>query len=130
MLSAPVVECEELNSFYDKYGFEHLNSAQKEAVQTINGKALLFAVPGSGKTTVLIARVGYLLYGQKDFSITADRLMNLTFTRAVAEEMRERYKLKFKSADVPAFKTIHSFCWSEIISLLQLKNFPMPTRWC
>lgn len=128
LLSAPVVECEDLNSFCDKYGFEHLNSAQKEAVQTVNGKVLLFAVPGSGKTTVLIARVGYLLYEQKIFPITADRLMNLTFTRAAAEEMKERYKLKFKSADVPAFKTIHSFCWSEIIPALRSKNFPMPTK--
>lgn len=120
---------DELKAFCDKYGYEHLNHAQKAAIQTITGKSLLFAVPGSGKTTVLIARTGYMLHGQKSVSITPDMLMNLTFTRAAAKEMADRYISKFPDdmgKALPAFKTIHSFCISEIIPLLRERNFPMP----
>ena len=38
-----------------------LNSQQVEAVQTLSGATLLLAVPGSGKTTVIIARLGVLI---------------------------------------------------------------------
>lgn len=119
----------DFENFFVDYGFENLNTVQKNAVQTVNGKSLLFAVPGSGKTTVIIARTGYLLYGQKDFPITADMLVNLTFTRAAATEMIERYSKNFdklEANEIPIFKTIHSFCWSEIIPELKFRNFPMP----
>lgn len=111
--------------FRDKYGFQHLNDAQIDAVQTVNGKSLLFAVPGSGKTTVLIARAGYLLYGQKDFSINADMLMNLTFTRAAAAEMSDRFVKIFQTVRAPDFRTIHSFCYKIIYELKQ-RGFPIP----
>lgn len=35
-----------------------LNKQQQEAVQAVRGPVLLLAVPGSGKTTVLVARLG------------------------------------------------------------------------
>ena len=35
-----------------------LNIQQKEAVQSVDGPVLLLAVPGSGKTTVLVTRLG------------------------------------------------------------------------
>ena len=39
-----------------------LNTQQKEAVQSVDGPVLLLAVPGSGKTTVLVTRLGYMVY--------------------------------------------------------------------
>ena len=39
-----------------------LNQQQKEAVQSTKGAVLLLAVPGSGKTTVLVTRLGYMIY--------------------------------------------------------------------
>ena len=44
--------------FAAKY-LTHLNPQQKKAVQTVDGATLLLAVPGSGKTTVLVTRLGY-----------------------------------------------------------------------
>ena len=41
-----------------------LNQQQKEAVQSTKGPVLLLAVPGSGKTTVLVTRLGYMIYAK------------------------------------------------------------------
>ena len=43
-------------SFKTEYGFP-LDPEQSEACKTVDGKVLLLAVPGSGKTTVMIARM-------------------------------------------------------------------------
>ena len=39
-----------------------LNSQQEQAVKAVKGPTLLLAVPGSGKTTTLIARIGYMVH--------------------------------------------------------------------
>ena len=63
----PAPKPEDLNdnpeylSFKQQYGIE-LNKQQERAVQSIAGANLLLAVPGSGKTTVLIARIGYMVH--------------------------------------------------------------------
>lgn len=44
-----------------------LNEQQERAVRTAEGSVLLLAVPGSGKTTVLVARLGYLIFCRKIF---------------------------------------------------------------
>lgn len=68
-----------------------LSDEQKRAIQAVDGRVLLFAVPGSGKTTVLTIRAGYLLFGRHGRQIAASEIINLTFTRAAARSMRERF---------------------------------------
>ena len=41
-----------------------LNDVQREAVRCANGPLLLLASPGSGKTTTLNMKIGYLLLEQ------------------------------------------------------------------
>ncbi|MBO4534610.1 MAG: UvrD-helicase domain-containing protein, partial [Clostridia bacterium] len=64
--------------FWAKYGHE-LNAKQRAAVRQITGANLLLAVPGSGKTTVLVHRVGYMcLVG----GIAPEHILTMTYTVA------------------------------------------------
>lgn len=64
-----------------------LNEQQAEAVQAVEGPVLLLAVPGSGKTTVLVSRLGYMLAQ----GIPAERILTMTYTVAAAADMRRRF---------------------------------------
>jgi DNA helicase-2/ATP-dependent DNA helicase PcrA len=63
-----------------------LNEEQCQAVTAPEGPVVVFAGPGSGKTTVLTRRVLYLL----EQGNSANQLMVVTFTRAAANEMKAR----------------------------------------
>ena len=90
-----------------------LNPQQQQAVQTIDGAVLLLAVPGSGKTTVVIARIGNMIYNN---NVPPSEILTLTFSVAAARDMRERYVGIFgdEFAGELQFKTIHSFCFGVI----------------
>lgn len=56
-----------------------LNEQQMQAVQATEGPVLLLAVPGSGKTTVLVSRLGYMIYC---LGITPESILTVTYTVA------------------------------------------------
>lgn len=117
---------QQVDQFCKKYNFTHLSTEQRLAVQAIKGKYLLFAVPGSGKTTVMMARVGYMIHA---CGIRASQLMTMTFTKASAKEMCDRYRRYFPDetgSDMPDFRTIHSFCMGIAIPRLQRAGFTCP----
>lgn len=63
-----------------------LNPAQKEAVENIDGAALIIAGAGSGKTRVLTCRIANILeHGHEPETVLA-----LTFTNKASKEMKER----------------------------------------
>ena len=98
--------------FSDNYSIS-LNDQQIEAAQTINGPCLLLAVPGSGKTTVLVTRLGYMIHG---CDIDPDSILTLTYTIAATKDMKERYINLFGSEEkVPKFRTIDGVC-AKILS--------------
>ncbi len=97
----------DLDAFCAQYAIS-LNPQQRAAVLRERGETLLLAVPGSGKTTVLIARIGYLIFCR---GVPADNILCITYTKAAAEEMETRFQTKFGTeAGSPNFATINSLC--------------------
>lgn len=93
------------NEFKSQFNF-NLNPQQEAAVQAIDGPVLLLAVPGSGKTTVLVTRLGYMLYVR---GIRPERILTMTYTVAATRDMRERFASTFGNelADKLEFRTIN-----------------------
>lgn len=56
-----------------------LNPQQRAAVAAVDGPVLLLAVPGSGKTTVLITRLGYMT---EVCGIAPESILTMTYTVA------------------------------------------------
>ena len=83
-----------------------LNAQQQEAAKRIQGETLLLAVPGSGKTTVIISRLGYMI---KALNIDPQTILTLTFSRAGTRDLKHRYIQYFGTDENPSFSTIHSF---------------------
>ncbi len=69
---------------------KNLNKEQKEAVKYTKGPQIISAGAGTGKTTVLTYKIGYLIYFKK---ISPYKILALTFTKKAADEMKERIKL-------------------------------------
>ncbi len=93
-----------------------LNSYQMEAVTDENDACIVNANVGSGKTTVLIAKILYLHYEKK---IPLEKMVVLTFTNKAAGEIIERLKKKepgLTEEQVQFFGTFHS------VAMRMLKN--------
>lgn len=88
-----------------------LNEIQKKAVLHTEGPLLLLASPGSGKTTTIIMRIGYLI---EEKSIDPSRIKAITFSQASATDMKERYSRFFPKLLPVDFSTIHSFAFKVV----------------
>ena len=96
------------NEFFERY-LRHLSSQQLDAVRTTDGPVLLLAVPGSGKTTVLVNRLGYMLYCK---GINPENILTLTYTIAATRDMSERFRSIFGEdfSYSLEFRTINGIC--------------------
>lgn len=65
-----------------------LSKTQKEAITHKQGPMLVLAGPGSGKTLVITKRTRYLI---EQLGVNPTRILVITFTKAAAEEMKERF---------------------------------------
>ncbi|MDF2548359.1 MAG: hypothetical protein K0R93_3257 [Anaerosolibacter sp.] len=91
----------------------NLNEQQKSAVLHKDGPAIVLAVPGAGKTTMLICRTAYLILYHK---VKPEQILSITFSKASAKDMSKRFNSLFGSAvkgTVP-FSTIHGFAYKLI----------------
>ena len=90
--------------------------SQSEAIRHQDGPLLVLAGPGSGKTTVVTKRVQYLV---QDCHISPSSILVITFTKAAATEMKERFlRLMEQSEEKPqgygnvSFGTFHAVFFS------------------
>ena len=65
------------------------NPAQKAAIHHVQGPCEVLAGPGSGKTFVIVQRILYLI---RCCGISPSHILVLTFSRAAAAQMRQRYR--------------------------------------
>lgn len=99
-----------------------LNGYQKEAVFDESRALLVNAHVGSGKTTVLIAKVLYLSL-EKDVDFRD--MVVLTFTNKAADEMKERIKKHFPELndnDIPYVGTFHSVAKTLLSTVLAVED--------
>lgn len=82
-----------------------LNEAQQRAVRHVEGPMMVLAGPGSGKTTVITERVRFLVQEQE---VPAENILVITFTKAAATEMKERYLAENPGSTGVWFGTFHS----------------------
>ena len=81
------------------------NPSQKRAIAHLSGPMMVLAGPGSGKTSVIVERTAYMTGEGK---IPSSSVLVVTFSRAAAVEMKERF-LKFtgQGSTQVTFGTFH-----------------------
>lgn len=85
---------------------------QKSAIHFKDGPALVLAGPGSGKTTVIVNRIIGLI---KEHSVSPSSILVITFTKAAAKSMRQRFlSLTGESYVSVTFGTFHAVFFSML----------------
>ncbi|MBZ2387521.1 ATP-dependent helicase [Anaerococcus murdochii] len=86
-----------------------LTDVQNKAANFVDGPSLVLAVPGAGKTTMLLERINNL-----SKSIPQNKILTLTFSRTQAIDMKNRF-----GSDDTNIMTIHAFCYLIIRNYLK-----------
>lgn len=82
------------------------NEGQLKAIHHVQGAMMALAGPGSGKTTVMVHRIKYLI---EEMKVSPAGILVITFTRASAREMEERFHKLMKGSKCQCtFGTFHS----------------------
>ncbi|MDO4534994.1 MAG: ATP-dependent helicase [Clostridium perfringens] len=90
----------------------NLDKFQSAAVKANGKSTLVVAPPGSGKTTVILGKVNYLI--EKE-GVSFKNILVITFTKAAAKNMEERYKKNYSSENIPFFGTFHGLFYRILI---------------
>jgi DNA helicase II / ATP-dependent DNA helicase PcrA len=105
-----------------------LNEDQKKAIRTTEGRVLILAGAGSGKTSVITHRIAHLI---QNLNTPPSAILGLTFTNKAAQEMRKRVAglIDPSLAKQVVLTTFHSFCMQvlrkEIDKLGYTKDFTL-----
>ena len=90
------------------FSFHSLNSAQRQAVGTLDGPVMILAGAGTGKTRTVTCRIAHML----EKKIPSAGILAVTFTNKAASEMRDRISgmVSKKAASEMTVCTFHSLC--------------------
>ncbi|MBQ7975203.1 MAG: UvrD-helicase domain-containing protein, partial [Clostridia bacterium] len=101
--------------------FQNLNEMQQLAVKTTEGPVLILAGAGSGKTTVLVNRLSYIMGEMK---ISPYRILVITFTNKAANEMKSRIVAQIGDVGNQMWiGTFHSMCVRLLRSNIELLGY-------
>ena len=82
------------------------HESQLQAIHHQEGPMMVLAGPGSGKTTVITHRVKYLV---EQCGVEPGSILVITFTKAAAQEMRQRFEKLTEGRRLPvSFGTFHA----------------------
>ena len=101
---------EQYSDFFARIESSPLNPSQARAVVNGERSLLVLAGAGSGKTSVLVARAGWLL---ERGEASAEQILLLAFGRKAAEEMDERLQTRLRTDAITA-QTFHALALSII----------------
>ncbi|MCS5991659.1 UvrD-helicase domain-containing protein [Klebsiella variicola subsp. variicola] len=110
---------EQYRGFFDGVESSPLNASQARAVVNGERSLLVLAGAGSGKTSVLVARAGWLLARGE---AAAEQILLLAFGRQAAQEMDARIRERLASDDITA-RTFHSLA----LHIIQQGSKKVPT---
>lgn len=81
------------------------NPSQIQAIRHNTGPMLVLAGPGSGKTLVITERTKYLI---EECQVHPANILVITFTKAAAAEMKQRFQKKMGASCPVTFGTFHA----------------------
>ena len=102
-----------------------INSRQQEAITFTSGPMQVLAGPGSGKTFTITQRIRYLI---AECGVEPSRILVITFTRAAAGEMQQRFHRLIKGAgsgSFVVFGTFHAIFYSILKQTGQYRQFTL-----
>lgn len=105
---------ERLKPFFDTVEKNPLTDDQMDGCICMDDAVQIVAAAGSGKTSTMVARVGYALH---EGLVKPEQIIVLAFNRAVAEEIQSRVKARlagFNGVDAVTVKTFNAFGLSVI----------------
>jgi superfamily I DNA/RNA helicase len=95
--------------------FSQLNDRQRRAVEHPDGRLLIVAGPGTGKTRTLTMRIAHLMIKKE---VAPGNILAVTFTRKAAREMQQRLRTILGDAcKLPLVATFHSLCFKILNDL-------------
>lgn len=83
----------------------NLNPSQERAIRHKTGPMLVLAGPGSGKTLVITERTRFLI---EECQISPSNILVITFTKAAAMEMKQRFRRRIGKDCPVTFGTFHA----------------------
>lgn len=98
----------------------NFTNEQIDAINHFKGPALVLAVPGSGKTTVILNRIINLI---ENHDVLPKNILSITFSKSQGLDMERRFVKSFPNLKGQiTFKTIHAFCYEIVKNYMKIKN--------
>ena len=95
-----------------------LNDQQQIAVTTPNASALILSGAGTGKSSVLVARIQHIL----EQGTAPESIMAISFTNKAANEIKQRLERQLQdSVSGMWLGTFHSLCFKMLVMHIKTK---------